>query len=123
MFGSQRVLNGTPRAPHAGLDLAAPIGTKIHASADGVVSLQKEMMVMTGDTIMLNHGFGLQTMYIHMSKILVTDGQQVKQGEVIGLSGMTGRANGPHVHFAATWFNAKIDPETLLAALPAKAAP
>jgi murein DD-endopeptidase MepM/ murein hydrolase activator NlpD len=119
-FGSQRILNGTPRAPHAGLDIAVPIGTPVHAAADGVVSLQQPDMVMTGYTVMLNHGEGLQTMYIHMSKILVQDGQHVKQGDVIGLSGMTGRANGPHVHFAATWFNSKIDPETLLAVLPAK---
>lgn len=118
-FGSQRVLNGTPRAPHAGWDIAAPIGTKVHASADGVVSLSKEMLVMTGNTVMINHGFGLQTMYIHMSKILVADGQPVKQGDVIGEVGMTGRANGPHLHFAASWFNARLDPETLLAALPA----
>ncbi len=118
-FGSQRVLNGTPRAPHAGWDIAAPIGTPVHASADGVVSLAKEMLVMTGDTVMINHGFGLQTMYIHMSKILVADGQAVKQGDVIGEVGMTGRANGPHLHFAASWFNARLDAETLLAALPA----
>jgi murein DD-endopeptidase MepM/ murein hydrolase activator NlpD len=121
-FGSQRVLNGTPRAPHAGWDIAAPIGTPVRASADGVVSLAKEMLVMTGDTVMLNHGFGLQTMYIHMSKILVADGQQVKQGDIIGEVGMTGRANGPHLHFAASWFNAKLDPETVLAALPAPGA-
>lgn len=120
-FGSQRVLNGTPRAPHAGWDIAAPIGTQVHASADGVVSLSKEMLVMTGDTVMINHGFGLQTMYIHMSKIFVAEGQQVKQGDVIGEVGMTGRANGPHLHFAASWFNARLDPETLLAALPASA--
>ena len=91
----------------------------MHAAAAGVVSLEHENMVMTGDTVMLNHGLGLQTMYIHMSKILVRDGQHVKQGDVIGEVGMTGRANGPHLHFAATWFNAKIDPETLLAVLPA----
>ena len=118
-FGSQRVLNGTPRAPHAGWDIAAPIGTQVHASADGVISLAKEMLVMTGDTVMINHGLGLQTMYIHMSKIFVTDGQAVKQGEVIGEVGMTGRATGPHLHFAASWFNARLDPETLVAALPA----
>jgi murein DD-endopeptidase MepM/ murein hydrolase activator NlpD len=122
-FGSQRVLNGTPRAPHAGWDIAAPIGTPVHAAADGVVSLSKEMLVMTGDTVMINHGLGLQTMYIHMSKILVADGQQVKQGDVIGEVGMTGRANGPHLHFAAHWFNARLDPETVLAALPAATAP
>lgn len=119
-FGSQRVLNGTPRAPHAGWDIAGPIGTKVHASADGVVSLSQEMLVMTGNTVMINHGFGLQTMYIHMSKIFVADGQEVKQGDTIGEVGMTGRANGPHLHFAASWFNARLDPETLLAALPAQ---
>ncbi len=117
-FGSQRVLNGTPRAPHAGWDIAAPTGTPVHAAADGVVSLSKEMLVMTGNTVMINHGFGLQTMYIHMSKLLVADGQSVRQGDVIGEVGMTGRATGPHLHFAASWFTARLDPETLLAALP-----
>ena len=120
-FGSQRVLNGTPRAPHAGWDIAAPTGTPVHAAADGVVSLAKEMLVMTGDTVMINHGFGLQTMYIHMSKIFVADGQSVRQGDVIGEVGMTGRATGPHLHFSATWFSARLDPETLLTALPAPA--
>jgi murein DD-endopeptidase MepM/ murein hydrolase activator NlpD len=118
VFGSQRVLNGTPRAPHAGLDIAGPIGTPVHAAADGIVTLQKENMVLTGDTIVLNHGYGLQTTYIHMSKILVKDGERVKQGEVIGEIGMTGRANGPHLHFGVTWFDTRLDPETVLEALP-----
>jgi murein DD-endopeptidase MepM/ murein hydrolase activator NlpD len=118
VFGSQRVLNGTPRAPHTGLDIAGPVGAPVHAAADGIVTLQKENMVLTGDTIVLNHGYGLQTTYIHMSKILVTDGERVKQGDVIGEIGMTGRANGPHLHFGVTWFETRLDPETILEALP-----
>ena len=123
VFGSQRILNGTAMAPHSGYDIAAPIGTPIHAAADGVVSLQRPDMIMTGNTIVLNHGYGLETIYIHMGEILVHDGQRVKQGDVIGKIGMTGRATGPHLHFGATWFNTRLDPETLLAVLPAKQAP
>lgn len=119
VFGSQRVLNGVPRDPHSGLDIAAPIGTPVHAAADGIVALQKENMVLTGDSIVLNHGYGLETVYIHMSAIHVKDGQRVKQGDVIGEVGMTGRANGPHLHFGVTWFNTRLDPETILAVLPA----
>ena len=107
-------------AAHSGLDIAGPIGTPIHAAADGIVTLSHPMMIMTGNTIVLNHGYGLETIYIHMSKILVKDGDHVKQGDVIGEIGMTGRANGPHLHFGATWFNTRIDPETLLAVLPAR---
>lgn len=118
VFGSQRVLNGTPRAFHAGLDIAGSIGTPVHAAADGIVALQKENMVMTGDTVVLNHGYGLQTTYIHMSKILVTDGERVKQGDVIGEIGMTGRASGPHLHFGVTWFDTRLDPEAVLEVLP-----
>ena len=121
VFGSQRILNGTPLAPHTGLDIAGGMGGQVHAAADGIVTLSHPMMVMTGNTIVLNHGYGLETIYIHMSKIFVTEGQPVKQGDLIGEIGMTGRANGPHLHFGATWFNTRIDPATLLAVLPAPA--
>ena len=121
VFGSQRILNGTPGSPHSGLDFAGPIGTPIRAAADGVVTLQRPDMIMTGNTVVLNHGYGLETVYIHMSKILVTQGQRVKQGDVIGEIGMTGRANGPHLHFGVTWFNTRLDPETVLATLPPRA--
>jgi len=120
VFGSQRILNGTPGSFHAGLDIAAPIGTPVRAAADGVVALKHDMMVMTGNTVVLNHGYGLQTVYIHMNKINVADGQQVKQGDVIGEIGMTGRASGPHLHFGVTWFDTRLDPQTVLAVLPAK---
>ncbi len=120
VFGGQRILNGTPGSPHSGLDFAGPIGTPIRASADGVVALQRPDMIMTGNTVVINHGYGLETVYIHMSKIHVTDGQHVKQGDLIGEIGMTGRANGPHLHFGITWFNTRLDPETVLATLPPK---
>ncbi len=118
VFGSQRILNGTAGSPHAGLDIAGPAGTPVRAAADGVVALRKEMMIMTGNTVVLNHGYGLETVYIHMSAINVGDGQRVKQGDVIGLIGMTGRANGPHLHFGVTWFDKRLDPETVMAVLP-----
>ena len=120
VFGSQRVLNGVPRAPHVGLDIAGPVGTPIRAAADGIVSLAKADMVLTGQSVVIEHGFGLDTVYIHMSAIRVSDGQRVKQGDVIGAIGQSGRANGPHLHFGVTWFNTRLDPETVLAVLPAK---
>ncbi len=119
VYGSQRILNGSPRAPHSGLDIAAPQGTPIHAAADGVISLANPDMTLTGQTVFINHGYGLQSVYIHMSALHVKSGQRVKQGDVIGEVGMTGRATGPHLHFGVTWFDTRLDPETILAVLPA----
>ena len=121
IFGSQRILNGSPRAPHSGLDLAGSQGTPIRATADGVVSLADPGMTLTGQTVFINHGYGLQSVYIHMNVIHVESGQRVKQGDVIGEIGMTGRATGPHLHFGVTWFDTRLDPETVLAVLPAAA--
>ncbi len=119
VFGSQRILNGQPRSPHSGLDIAAPTGTPIVATADGIVSLVHDGMVLTGKTVMIDHGFGLDSVYIHMSEIKVEQGQPVRQGDPIGAIGMTGRTNGPHLHFGISWYGAKLDPQTVLAALPA----
>ncbi len=119
IYGSQRILNGEPRNVHAGLDIAAPTGTPIKAAADGVVTLAHPTMVMSGGTVLLNHGYGLQTSYIHMSRIDVADGQRVKQGDVIGAIGATGRVTGPHLHFSVLWFDTSLDPDTILALLPA----
>ena len=119
VFGSQRILNGSPRSPHSGLDIAGPQGAPIRAAADGVVSLANTGMTLTGQTVFVNHGFGLQSLYSHMSAIHVEDGQRVRQGEVIGEIGMTGRATGPHLHFGVTWFDTRLDPETVLTVLPA----
>ena len=119
VFGSQRILNGKPLSPHSGLDIAAPTGTLIVATADGIVSLVHEGMILTGKTIMIDHGLGLDSVYIHMSEIKVEHGQAVRQGDPIGAIGMTGRTNGPHLHFGISWYGAKLDPQAVLAALPA----
>lgn len=119
VFGSQRILNGQPRSPHSGLDIAGPTGTPIVATADGIVSLVHDGMVLTGKTVMIDHGFGLDSVYIHMSEIKVEQGQAVRQGDPIGAIGMTGRTNGPHLHFGISWYGAKLDPQTVMAALPA----
>ncbi|MDX2222732.1 MAG: M23 family metallopeptidase [Rhodospirillaceae bacterium] len=122
VFGSQRVLNGVPRAPHVGLDIAGPVGTPVIAAADGIVALAKADMVLTGQTVVIEHGYGLDSVYIHMSDISVSDGERVRQGQRIGAIGQSGRANGPHLHFGVTWFDVRLDPETVLAVLPASAA-
>lgn len=119
-FGNSRVLNGESTAYHAGLDIGASEGTPVRATADGIVILTHPDMALSGQTIMIDHGYGLKSTYIHLSKIGVTDGQQVKQGEVIGASGATGRVTGAHLHFGISWFDERLDPETVLAALPAK---
>ena len=105
---------------HAGLDIAAPTGTPIRAAADGVVTLANPALVMSGGMVLVNHGYGLQTSYIHMSRIDVADGQRVKQGDVIGAIGATGRVTGPHLHFTVLGFDPSLDPETILALMPAK---
>jgi murein DD-endopeptidase MepM/ murein hydrolase activator NlpD len=114
VFGSQRVLNGEPKAPHAGLDIAAPEGAPVHAAAAGTVTLAEPDLFYTGGTVMIDHGHGLSTIYVHMSKVLVKKGAAVKQGTPIGAVGKTGRASGPHLHFGAAWFNVKLDPALLL---------
>lgn len=111
VFGSQRILNGTPKSPHAGVDVAVPTGTELRAPADGVVSLAVPDMYYTGGTLMIDHGHGLSTMMIHLSKLIAQQGQTVKQGEVVGLAGMTGRATGPHLHWAMSWLGARLDPQ------------
>lgn len=114
VFGSQRILNGEPRAPHSGLDLAAPEGTPVVAAAAGVVSLAHPDMFYTGMTVMVDHGLGVQTVYAHLSRIDVAVGQRLAAGETLGLVGATGRATGPHLHWGASWLDRRLDPESLL---------
>lgn len=118
VFGSQRILNGQPRSPHSGTDWAAPRGTPVLAAADGTVSLVHPDMVLTGKTVMVDHGGGLQSVYIHMDSIAVQAGQTVHRGDPIGTVGTTGRSTGPHLHFGITWQGVKLDPETVLTQLP-----
>jgi murein DD-endopeptidase MepM/ murein hydrolase activator NlpD len=109
VYGSRRILNGTPSAPHLGVDIAAPEGTPIHAPADGVVTISDDYFLDGGFTL-LDHGHGVSSCYLHQSRRMVVPGGKVSRGDVIGLVGQTGRATGPHVHWGLCWFQIKLDP-------------
>ena len=114
VYGSQRILNGKPKWPHYGLDFAADKGTKIKAMLDGTVTLVETDLFYTGGTLIFDHGHGVSTLYMHMEKIFVKKGQKIKQGDIIGTVGSTGRATGPHLDVRLNWFNVRLDPETVL---------
>lgn len=114
VYGSQRIYNGEPRSPHFGLDLAVPEGTPVLAPADAVVSMAYEDMFFSGNTIVLDHGMGISTSYLHLSKMRVKTGDVVKQGDVIGEVGATGRATGPHLCWRLNWFQSRLDPQLLM---------
>ena len=111
-FGSQRVINGEAKSPHSGADYAAVTGTPVLAVADGVVALAEEHF-FAGNSVFVDHGDGLITMYFHLSKIGVEAGQPVHRGQVVGEVGATGRVTGPHLHFGVRWHGARIDPQWL----------
>ena len=113
-FGNQRVYNGTPKAPHSGMDIAAPNGTPVKAPADGVVSFADSGLYLTGGTVVLDHGHGISSNFLHLSRIDAKVGDTVKQGDVIGAVGATGRATGPHLHWGMNWFDTRIDPLLVL---------
>ncbi len=114
IYGSQRILNGEPRQPHFGVDIAAPAGSPVVASTDGEVALAEPDLYYTGGTIMLDHGMGITAVYSHLQTVRVKTGQRVKQGEVIGSVGATGRATGPHLDWRVNWFDVRLDPQRLL---------
>jgi len=114
VYGSQRVLNGEPRRPHFGLDIAAPTGSPVYAPADGVITMTHPDMYFSGGTIILDHGQGLSSTFLHLSKILVEAGTTVKQGDLIAEIGATGRASGPHLDWRMNWLNQRVDPQLLL---------
>lgn len=113
-FGLRRIFNGLPRNPHAGLDLAAGAGTPVRAPADGVVVDTGEYF-FNGNTVFIDHGQGLITAYMHLSRVGVQPGQSIKKGKEIGAIGATGRATGPHLHWAVILNNTPVDPELFLA--------
>ena len=116
VFGSQRILNGEPRAPHSGTDIAAPAGTPVLATADGVVALVHPNMFFTGKTVMIDHGHGLMSVYGHMREILVKKGDVVRRGQPIGKVGSSGRATGAHLHWGISLFATRLDPALLVPA-------
>lgn len=119
-FGAQRILNGEPKRPHFGVDLAAPKGTPIVAPADGIVSLADEDMYFEGSLIMIDHGQGLISYYLHNEDVLVVDGQRVRQGEQIGTVGSRGRSTGPHLCWRLKWRGRNLDPELLVTEWPGR---
>ena len=116
LFGHRRFFNGQPRNPHSGLDIAAPTGTEIRAPAAAEVTLV-DHLYYNGKTVFLDHGQGLITMYCHLSEPLVSEGETVEQGQVIGLVGATGRATGPHLHWSVSLNGYRVDPESMMNAL------
>ncbi len=112
-FGAQRILNGDPKRPHFGVDLAAPKGTPILAPAAGIVSLASEEMYFEGSLIMIDHGQGLISYYLHNEDVMVEEGQRVEQGEQIGTVGSRGRSTGPHLCWRLKWRGRNLDPELL----------
>lgn len=113
VYGSQRYYNGEPRQPHYGVDVAAPQGTPVKAPADGVVRLAEPDLYFSGGTLLIDHGFGVSSTMLHLSRVLVEEGQTVSQGEVVAEVGMSGRATGPHLDWRMNWYKARIDPVTV----------
>ena len=118
IYGSQRILNGEPRAPHRGIDVAAPAGSPVAAMAAGVVSLAEPDLYFTGGTVVVDHGHGLHSIYAHMRQVLVEVGQSVARGAPLGTVGATGRATGPHLHWGVYWFDEALDPALLVGPKP-----
>ncbi|MBQ0807264.1 MAG: M23 family metallopeptidase [Porticoccus sp.] len=118
VYGSRRVYNGKPGRPHYGLDIAAPKGTDVFAPAPGVVRLVHDDMFYSGGTLILEHGHGLSSTFIHLSEVLATPGQRVETGDLIARVGSTGRATGPHLDWRINWFDVRLDPSLVLEHFP-----
>ena len=114
VYGSQRILNGKPKWPHYGIDIAAKKGTKIKSSGSGVVTMAEDDLYYTGGTIIMDHGHGISTIYSHLENIMVNVGDEIKQGDIIGTVGSTGRSTGPHLDFRINWFQTRLDPMSIL---------
>jgi murein DD-endopeptidase MepM/ murein hydrolase activator NlpD len=114
VYGSQRILNGKPKWPHYGLDFAQKEGTPVKAMLDGTVTLAESDLYYSGGTLIFDHGHGVSTLYMHMQKIFVDEGQKVKQGDIVGTVGSTGRATGPHLDIRLNWFDTRLDPATAI---------
>ena len=113
VYGSQRILNGKPKWPHYGIDFAAKEGTEIKAMLDGTATMVEPDLFYTGGTLIFDHGHGISTLYMHMKEIYVKKDQKVKQGEIIGTVGSTGRSTGAHLDVRLNWFGTRLDPMTV----------
>jgi murein DD-endopeptidase MepM/ murein hydrolase activator NlpD len=118
-FGNQRIYmlpdgSGSPKSPHSGMDIAVPQGTPVKAPAAGIVTFAAPDLYLTGGTVLLDHGHGVSSNFLHLSRLDVKVGDRVEQGQVIGAVGMTGRATGPHLHWGMNWFDVRVDPLLVL---------
>lgn len=113
VYGSQRIYNGKPGRPHYGLDVAVPVGTPVKATASGIVRLAEPDLYYSGGTIIIDHGYGLTSTFLHLSDVSVKVGQPIKRGDIIGEVGATGRVTGAHLDWRYNWFNKRLDPELL----------
>lgn len=113
VYGSRRILNGEPRRPHLGVDIAAPAGTPVGAAAAGTVTLAEAALHFTGGTIVIDHGLGISTVYSHLRALHVSAGDEVARGDVIAEVGSTGRSTGPHLDWRVNWFQERLDPALL----------
>ncbi len=120
VYGSQRFYNGEPRRPHFGVDVAAPIGTPVHAPADATVTLAEPDLFFSGGTLIMDHGYGVSSTFLHLSRLLVKTGDTVRAGQVVGEVGATGRATGPHLDWRINWYNVRIDPQLVAPPMPAQ---
>ena len=114
VYGSQRIYNGKPKSPHSGLDVAAPKGKAVLAPVGGIITFANPGLYLTGGTVLVDHGHGLSSSFLHLSQLDVSVGQRVEKGQAIGLVGATGRATGPHMHWGMNWFGVRVDPQLLV---------
>lgn len=119
VYGSQRFYNGVPKSPHYGIDYAAPTGAPVKAPAAGIITMVHDDLFYSGGTLILDHGHGLSSTFLHLSEILVEQGQSVSAGMVIAKVGASGRATGPHLDWRMNWLDQRIDPQLVLETLPA----
>lgn len=117
-FGGQRILNGEPKRPHYGVDLAVPVGTPVRAPASAIVAFAETDLHFEGGLLLMDHGQGLVSAYLHLSKILVSPGTYVRQGDLVALTGREGRATGPHLCWRMKWRGRNMDPSLLVGAGP-----
>ena len=118
VFGSQRVYNGVPKRPHYGVDVAAPVGTPVSTPAPGTVTLAHADMFYSGGTLIIDHGYGVSSTLMHLSKVLVAVGDEVVPGDIVAEVGAAGRATGPHLDWRMNWLNVRIDPQLLVSPMP-----
>ena len=121
LFGAQRIYRGEPGSYHSGVDVAVPTGTPIRAPADGVVVLAAQTpFTLEGHLLIVDHGMGLNSAFLHCSSLAVREGERVRQGQVLGTVGATGRASGPHMHWGMMWNGARLDPQRIAGDMPAR---